>query len=422
MSVARVASAAMTDGSLYLVLPVPFRQHEGKLWVEAQAANGLDRWADNFARLTVAAPVIPEALVPGLAGFVWRAVETLEHRDRIVCQTLPWAYTPGPFVKQLGSTRARIGAAIEQSQHLQFAIGGVIGDWAAIAALEAIQRRRRYSIHTDRVEHELIRKTSASAGTLRRLKIAVEAPIMERYHRHIISHCSLGLWHGDDCFRAYAPWAATGAHNHLIHDVHTTQADLIDDGSLTRKLDDIRHAPLLELTYAGRLDPMKAPLEWLAALSAARDLGAQFRATWYGEGSLLGAALAETARLNLTHLVSFPGFVSGRAALLGHVRAAHAMVFTHITPESPRNLLESLVCGTPIVGYDNAYAVNLLEGYGGGSLVRLHDTQALGATIAALAADRERVVAMTKDAARNGRRFTDASVFAERSNLIMQYA
>ena len=407
------------NGRLYLVLPVPFRVTEGKVLVEAQAANGLDRWADNFPQVTVAAPVIPESSTQNLAGFVWRDVDSLEHRDRIVCQPLPWAYTPGPFFKQLGATRRLLAKTISEAQHLQFAIGGLVGDWAAVAAMEAIRLKRRYAIHTDRVEHEVMRKTAASASGLRRVKIAVEAPLMERYHRHIIRHCALGLWHGDDCFRAYSPWCAQ---NHLIHDIHTKQSDLIDAKSLERKLDGIRSGGVLRVCYAGRLDPMKAPLEWLRAIAATRDLGIRLQATWYGEGALMDAAKAESTRLNLHAIVSFPGFVTGRAELLGHIRSAHALVFTHITPESPRNLLESLVSGTPILGYDNAYAVNLLEREGGGALVPIHDAQALGKLIAAIASDRERLAAMTVDAARNGRRFTDAAVFAERSELQRQFA
>ena len=408
-----------TDGSMYLVLPVPFRIAEGKTFVECQAANGLDRWADHFTRVLVAAPVIPESEVRNLKGFCWRDVETLEHRARIVCQPLPWAYTPGAFAKSYAATRKQLGESIAQSQYLQFAIGGLVGDWAAVAAIEAIKQQRRYAIHTDRVEHEVIQKTASSASGLRRLKIAVEAPLMERYHRHVIQHCSLGLWHGDDCFRAYSPWCSE---NHLIHDVHTKPGDLIADETLANKLEGIRTTEALQLIYAGRLDPMKAPLEWLHSLAAARDLGAKFEAAWFGAGDLLQEAQAEAKRLRLDGIVHIPGVSVRHAEMLERMQAAQSLVFTHITPESPRNLIESLVCGTPILGYNNAYAVDLLATHGGGALVPMHDTNALGKLVADLAVDRERLVDMTKAAAINGRRFTDIAVFAERSALVKRFA
>ncbi len=405
--------------SMYLVLPVPFRMAEGKVLVECQAANGLDRWADDFEQVVVAAPVIPEGEVRNLAGFCWRDMDLLAHRERIVFQPLPWAYTPRPFFSQLSATRRLMRRSIAECDYLQFAIGGLVGDWAAVAALEAMSQERRFAIHTDRVEHEVMQKTASSSSGLRRMKIAVEAPLMKRYHEHIIRHCSLGLWHGDDCFRAYSPWCVE---SYLVHDIHTKESDLIGAEELARKLDDTRSAASLKLCYAGRLDPMKAPLEWLRAIAAARDLGAQLRATWYGEGPMIDEAKAEAQRLQLNEIVTFAGFVLDRSELLGQVRAAHAMVFTHVTPESPRNLLESLVSGTPIFGYDNAYAVNLRENEGGGVLVPIHDFRALGTLIAELAKDRERLAWLTQQAAKNGRRFTDAAVFAERSALIKQFA
>ena len=409
----------LLDESMYLVLPVPFRVENSKVFVEAQAANGLDRWADNFSKVTVAAPVIPETMASTLPGFVWRDLDSLEHHDRIAFQCLPWAFSPIFFLKQMRSTRELIANSIRQSKHLQFAIGGLWGDWAAVAGLEAIRQKRRFAIHTDRVEHEVIRKTKQNLSRLRRLKATAEIPLMEQYHRYIIKRCSLGLWHGDDCFRAYSPWCSQ---SHLIHDVHTKQSDLIDEETLSKKLEDIQSTDTLQLCYAGRLDPMKAPLEWLRAIATARDLGVSLHATWYGEGALLTEAKAEASRLKLDDIVSYPGFVAGREELLKHVRSAHAMVFTHITPESPRNLLESLVSGTPILGYDNAYASNLLEGRGGGLLSPIHDYDALGRIIADMAGDRRKLATMTVQAAKNGSRFTDSAVFAERSNAVKQFA
>lgn len=416
-------NATSPPGKMLLVLPVPFRLAEGELYVEAQAANGLDRWADHFAQVVVAAPVVPEHLAPGLAGVVWCRLDSLEHRNRILAEPLPWAYTPGSFLRVQSSVRVQLRQWIASADHLQFAIGGLWGDWAAVAALEARRMGRRYAIHTDRVEHVLMRKLT-SGSALRRLKVAVEAPLMERLHRRAISGCSLGLWHGNDCFEAYSAWPSSPLHreNYLIHDVHTQAADLISEPELERKVAAVLSTPELELVYAGRLDPMKAPLEWLRALAAARAQGARLRAVWYGEGPMRDESLAECARLGLNEQVRFAGFIAGRAELLAQVRAAHAFLFTHVTPESPRNLLEALVCGAPLVGYSSPYAGDLLASEGGGVLVPVHDTEALGRVLAELSADRARLAAMIRQAAANGRRFNDAAVFAERSELIKQHA
>ena len=134
-------ASSMLAHSMLLVLPVPFRLHEGNLLVEAQAANGLDRWAEHFSRVTVAAPLLPEADAAGMPGMVWRAVKTLEHRDRIICLPLPEAYTPWAFARHLSGVMRQLTQAIAEAQHLQFAIGGIWGDWAAVAASLAMRKR-----------------------------------------------------------------------------------------------------------------------------------------------------------------------------------------------------------------------------------------------------------------------------------------
>jgi glycosyltransferase involved in cell wall biosynthesis len=419
-------TASMTAGpkedaeGMYLVLPVPFRMIDGRLHAEAQAANGLDRWAEGFDRLTVAAPLVPEDRVADLDGFVWRDVATIEHHDRVRCQPLPWAYSPQQFAKTYKSTRALIASSIAQAKYLQFAIGGLVGDWALVAALEAIRQKRRYAVHTDRVEHEVVRETAGGKSSIRRIKnLGIIVPLMVHYHRRVIEQCSLGLWHGDNCYRAYSPWCRE---NHLVHDIHTKEADLVDAPELERKIDDVLHSETLKICYTGRLSAMKAPLDWLRAIAAARHLGARLEAVWYGEGPMLEETLAEAARLNLNDVVQFPGFVAGRSELLGRVRDAHMLVFTHITPESPRNLIEAFVSGTPIVGYENAYAAELMDPDGGGVMVPIHDNQALGQAIAELASDRPRLAELLRQAARTGRRFTDTAVFTERVNLLKQFA
>jgi glycosyltransferase involved in cell wall biosynthesis len=98
------------------------------------------------------------------------------------------------------------------------------------------------------------------------------------------------------------------------------------------------------------------------------------------------------------------------------------LVFTHITQESPRNLLEALISGTPILGYHSSYAADLINSDGGGLLVPLGDFRSLGKLVAGLSKDRDKLVELSRQAALNGRRFNDSAVFAERSRLIQQHA
>jgi hypothetical protein len=118
-----------TQEGMFLVLPVPFRVLDGRVLVEAQAANGLGRWAENFSRIIAAAPIISENLIPKLSGFVWREFNSLEHSDRIVCRPLPSIYEPIAFLRSVPRIRRILGASINQSKYLQFALSGLFSGW-----------------------------------------------------------------------------------------------------------------------------------------------------------------------------------------------------------------------------------------------------------------------------------------------------
>ncbi len=399
---------------MLLVLPVPFRSAGNQLLFEAQACNGLNRWADNFSHVVAAAPVMPEYLAQADKTMVWQNTgEVLD--KRIQCIPLPWAYSPVDFVRQYWRWRKVLAQEIRRCEYLQFAIGNLIGDWGSVAAMEAKKQGRLYAIHTDRVESNLMRKLVEGKSGPRAWRKTIEAAMMDRYHESIIRQCSAGLWHGQECYAAYSPWCRN---NHLIHDVHTKKADAISEADLERKAGEIPGAAELRIAYAGRMTGMKAPLEWLKAIAHARDLGAAVKATWYGDGELRGPMEAEISALNLGGIVRLAGFVSDRQVLLAGLREAHLMLFTHVTPESPRCLLEALICGTPIIGYDNAFARDLTEERGGGAYVAMHDWRGLGEKVAELAGKRGEMVRMVREAAANGRRFNDEELFRERSLII----
>jgi len=411
------APAIARQDSMLIVLPVPFRFIDGELFFEEQACNGLNRWAENFARIAVAAPIIPDHLSERI-GFNWTPLSKLQAKEQLLFIPLPWAYGLVPFARHYIAVRKRLRAAIAQHRYLQFAIGGLVGDWAAVACVEAISQGRSFAIHTDRVEDQVLLEVTKGQGFPRRTKAKVVSALMRSYHLHLIKRCSLGLWHGSDCYRAYSPYCRE---SHVIHDVHMGPEDSIDIQMLNAKMTDVETAPYLSICYAGRLDPMKAPLDWLKAIAVARDLGANVKATWYGEGVLRAEAEAELKRLRLEGTVLLPGFLGSRPQLLEALRSSHMMVFTHVTPESPRCLIEALISGTPIVGYQSEYSRDLTATLGGGSLVPMHDWEALGKRIAVLIADRSKLKGLICDAAKNGERFNDKAVFSERSDLIKQF-
>lgn len=403
---------------LLLVLPVPFRVQGNQLLFESQACNGLEQWANNFGSVIVVAPIMPESLVQANKTIVWQDTQALAHPERFEFVPLPWAYSTKDFLLCYNPVRTTLSKLIKRSHYLQFAIGGLMGDWAAIAALEAKKQGRSYAIHTDRVEHLVIKNTTQTAPLKTRLKANLVAPIMEGYHKHIIKNCTLGLWHGNDCYAAYSPFCNN---SHLIHDVHTKPSDIISPQALSVKAQQVKTDHTIRICYAGRLEQMKAPFDWVYAIETALNLGVKLHATWIGDGSLFEQTQAMIAQRGLGNAIELIGFESDRQILLQKIRQSHLMLFTHITPESPRCLIESLTCGTPIIGYQSHFAADLVKDFGGGSFVPVFKWKQLGELLVDLASDRQQLSQLIQQAGKNGSRFHDQAVFQERSNLIKKH-
>jgi glycosyltransferase involved in cell wall biosynthesis len=189
--------------------------------------------------------------------------------------------------------------------------------------------------------------------------------------------------------------------------------------------------------------PMKAPLDWVRAIGRARELGVEIQATWLGDGDLREQVEQLVEQLGLGDCIELAGYEDDRSAVLQRLRSAHLMLFTHVTTESPRCLVEALVSGTAIVGYYSRYAEELTHD-GGGAFVPVPDWRQLGERLRDLwgdggngeadpcgngeadpcgngEADRLQLRQLIEAAAAKRMRFNDRVVFQERSDLIKRY-
>ena len=399
---------------LLIYAPVPlFRNADGGLMMEDQACNGLRLWAENFDRLIAMHP-----LDPGTPPPAWVPLDRVgANLARIRVEPLPMAWRPDRFLCALPATRARIGTLIDEADYLSFAIGGLFGDWGAVACIEASRRNRAHAVWTDRVESAVVRQQAGQGKWRHRLRARLTAGPMAALERHLIRRASVGLFHGRETFDTYAPFARRAE---LVHDIHISASDHIPKQRLATKIASAGQGPL-RVVYVGRAEPMKGGLDWVAVQLRLAAMGADVTATWLGEGSDLPAMRARSAAAGLGARVTFPGFANNRAQVLEALRAAHLLMFCHKTPESPRNLIEALISATPIVGYDGAYAQGLIEGHQGGVLVALHDVAALSEAVAGLARDRGLLADLIARAARDGAPFDDVGVFQHRSAMIRKH-
>ncbi|TNF58579.1 MAG: glycosyltransferase [Burkholderiales bacterium] len=400
--------------SLLIYAPVPlFKGSDGYL-LEDQACNGLRLWSRHFSKLIVMHPVEagepPASWIPlEQSGIDFAKVEIIP---------LPTAYRPDQFAKHYLRTRNVIRKAISRSQYVAFAIGGLFGDWGSVGAWQAHRMGRKFAIWTDRVESEVVRHDASAAKKWRhRLRARLTYRPMQWLERFLLRRCTVGLFHGAETYATYAPYAKSAE---IVHDIHLKKSDRIPAHDLQSKKAAVQSGPL-KICYVGRADAMKGPLDWIEALRVLHEADVRFEAHWLGDGEMLETMRQEVSRLALEHHVHLHGFVRDRQRVLDQLRSAHLFVFCHKTPESPRNLIEALSAATPIVGYDGAYARDLISAHHGGVLTPIHQPNDLAAAITHLAHDRTKLTDLMERAYQDSEPFNDESVFEHRCMLIRQY-
>ncbi|MFN4243204.1 MAG: glycosyltransferase [Tepidisphaerales bacterium] len=400
---------------MLLVLPVPIRRDDKGGWlVELQAGNGLRRWAGHFGRVTAACPVL-DATRAGGSSIVWVGAAAALAGTEVRLVGLPDGYVRLGWLKHRAEAARLLEPLIREHRYLHFGIGGCTGgDWGALAARIARRLGRAYAVHTDWVTHAMTKPTGWGVRAVRQRWANWR---MRRAEREVISGAALGMFHGADTYAAYHTWCRVPT---LVHDSHVPASALPSAADVEAKRVRVLGGGPLKLVYAGRAAAMKGPMDWLRVMKRLAEKGVAFEATWYGDGPELGAMRAFVEREGLSGRVRLAGFVADRQEMMRALREADVMVFCHLTPESPRNLIESLTQGTPVVGYRSAYAAELVSA-GGGRLVEMGDVERLACAVAEWAEERSKLAEEVGRAAAAGSQLTDEAVFAHRAELTKAY-
>lgn len=409
-------AAAAAYSSLLLDVGVPFRMRAGELLLEAQAHHGVQRWLDHFDRVTLCAPIVPETLVD--PSMQWLPAKPLTHGGRLAVAALPWGYDVRGHMTHVAAVRRTFRELIPRHDRLCFANFGWLGAWGRIGAEEAFAQNRRFAVWLDWVLQEMPLRPDRSA--VKRMWRKAERSVLRRLVLRDIRRASLGLFNGKTVFDAYA---GLSRNPRVVHDVHLTEADIIPEAQLEARLS--RSDGPLRIVCVGRVHEMKGPRHWLDAVATAmaEQRGTRkITATWIGDGPLLEQMRALVAARNLSAEVSFPGLERDRGRVVAALRDADVFLSCHLTPESPRALIEALMSGLPIAAYSSAYSLELLgSNLEGGVFAAMGDSAALGRELARCLTDAARLRRSSRAAYSAGRDFSDTRVFKHRSDLIKEY-
>jgi glycosyltransferase involved in cell wall biosynthesis len=399
--------------SLLIFIHVPIQRIGDKFYIEPQACNGLRLWQENFGDLNVLA--IESADI----GILKAAIDESNRIDtkKINITLLPNSYRLDRFIKNYARSVEIIKNSIESSHYLCFSIGGLFGDWGSVACWQAHRMNRPYAVWTDRVESEVVRRLSHEGSWRRRLRAWLTHRPMAWLERAVIGRATLGLFHGQDTFAAYSPHCR---HSELVHNIHISKSTHIDDASMSRKLERAKSG-VLKIGYVGRAEPMKGPEDWITVLRILKHKNIPFTARWLGEGSSFEKMKLLTKEHGLTDVLELPGFIRDKNAIMSALRDMDIFMFCHKTPESPRVLIEAMVSGCALLGYDSAYARDLTHQHGGGVYAPIGDVDRLAREVEALHERRDALAALMSAARADGAPFDDASVFKHRSDILKKY-
>lgn len=400
--------------SLLLVTHVNVRQGPRGAQIDDQTLAGIAQWCRYFDKVTYYG-MAADAANAADSSAAWVDFASYPTAARCKLLSFPRAYRPTKMLKEYYGVRDRLREAVTQHSHLCFTIGGLLGDWPAVAAQEAIRQRRRYTAWIDRVEPSVIRNKVAGATFKRRLAAAIAVPIMERYTQHLLRNSSVALLQGRDTYDHYARFAPNP---HCTYDTHTHSSDQIAPDTLAQKRTRILGGAPLKIVYIGRAAAMKGPSDWLDVLEQLHRNQVPFIASWIGDGPELQKMRARISKAELSKFISLPGFESDRGTLLRAMQESDLLLFCHKTPESPRVLIEALVSGCPLVGYETAYSRGLVQARGGGSFAQQDDVRKLTERIMELHGDRKLLAQLTAEAAASGELYNEDTVYSERARLM----
>lgn len=401
--------------SLLLVTHVPIRQGPNGPQVDDQTAAGIRQWCRHFDSVTYYG-MVSTANGASRSSTAW--VDTnkglIGARARLVA--LPHAYGISKMARHYVRTHADLRSAIAAHRHLCFTLGGIIGDWPALGALEAIRQKRRFAAWIDRVEPFVIRNKVAHSP-VKRLAAETVLPVAQGCIRYLLHKSSVALLQGGDSFEYYA---RSAPNPHCTYDIHTHAAEEISSDALARKQARVLSGAPLNIIYIGRAAAMKGPFDWLETLERLQGKQVSFRAIWIGDGPDLPAIRERVEKAGLADEVELPGFESRRDVLLEKLRNSDLLLFCHKTPESARCLIEALVCGCPIVGYDTAYPRGLVHERGGGLFAPKNDVTQLVEQIVRLHEDRSSLSQLLARAAKSGKLYNEDMVYKHRAALMLQ--
>ena len=397
---------------MLMVIPTNLEMAGDRLMVDGDFAEYLKLYLTAFDRVTVACTIAPPDTFPTLAPR-----STIADGGRLKIIVLPEPYREDRYFRSRKKVHSLLEREIAGADFVVVTPHAAF-DWPTMAAEICIRQGKPYNMESDWNLQQVNWSTWEKLPFgLHKLHLYLRMKYHDPRYLRAMRHSNLALLHGYDVFEAYRDIAPNP---HMVNNFRVTPADRITPAALDAKLARLRRGAPLRIAFAARAIGMKGPFEWLQVLAALAARGIAFEATWFGDGELLPEMQAFIDAHGLADRIRLAGKV-GREVVFDALFQADLFLFCHLTRESPRNLVEALTAGAPIIGFGSPYAEHLVADAGGGLFVETGDVPALTDTVAALERDREKLASLIEAAAASGRRFDRTTDVQHRIALMKEH-
>ena len=240
---------------------------------------------------------------------------------------------------------------------------------------------------------------------LRRLRSALWHLMQERRRRAAFRAADALQVNG---YPAEAAYAALNRNCLLYLDGRMKTAMLAPAAAMEARAAHLASGGPLRLVHSGRLEPLKGAQDLLPVARSLQARGMDFTLDIFGAGSLAPAIAEGIAEAGLSERVRLNAPLPFESGLVPWV-TAHADLFLscHRQADPSCTYIESMGCGVPVLGYDNAMWRRLAQVSGAGWVRPMARPEALAEAVADLARDRAGLIA----AAARARAFAAAHDF-----------
>ncbi len=234
----------------------------------------------------------------------------------------------------------------------------------------------------------------------------------ERKNRKAIAKAAGIQCNGTPTFEAYRVISPSPL---LFFDNRMDEDLIITDDELAKRIEELERGGPLRLLFSGRIISMKGADHLPRVADELRRLQVPFEMTIYGGGDLEGRVKAEIDRRQLGDLVKMRGTIDFKSELVPYTRR-HVDLFVccHRTGDPAGTYLDVMLCGVPIVGYENEAFSGIVRESGVGWITPMNRPEKVAEAIAGLNRDRSAISDASRRALEFGRRHTFAETFKVR--------